>query len=103
MGTTFVYKLVYKELAREGGRDARYFGRKSGKKSSVWRYTRCSCSGIALMAKRVVPMDSPGRQLLVSRSSEPFDLFFMLAWLLGQACLASKSLGLDGENMGGIR
>ena len=54
------------------------------------------------MAKRVVPMDSPGRQLLVSRSLEPFDFSFMLAWLLGQACLASKSLGLNRENMGEI-
>ena len=73
-----------------GPRRGKYGGKSV--KSSVWRYTRCGCSGIAPMAKRVVPMDSPGRQLRVSRSSEPFDFFFRLAWLPEEACLASSSL-----------
>ena len=91
-GTHFCIQACIQGTGAGGGRDTGYFGRKIGKKSSVWRYTRCSCSGIAPMAKRVVPMDSPGRQLLVSRSSEPFDFF--------QACLATRASLLGFEKLG---
>ena len=51
-----------------------------GGKSSVCQYTRCISLGIAPIAKRVVPLDSPGRWLRNTRSS---DRFGYLSSLLG--------------------
>ena len=49
------------------------------------------------MAKRVVPMDSPGRKLSVSRTLEPFDFFSGLLGYSGKLAWLRQAWAYRGE------
>jgi len=53
--------------------------------------------GIAPIAKRVVPLDSPGRYLRVARNTQPFDLFSGLLGYSGKLAWLRQAWAYRGE------